>query len=77
MEHLVDEARIRAAAASVERTREQLRALAASIADTEEYLASTFEQAAQMRPHAAERLLSVAEEARRFAAEEREREVAI
>jgi hypothetical protein len=45
--------------------------LAARIADTEENVADVYEDAARLRPHAAERLRARAVEARDFADQER------
>jgi acyl transferase domain-containing protein len=67
----IDEERLRKLATSLERTRERLAALADSIASTEEDIADVFEQIARRRPHDAERLQAMAEDARQFAAKER------
>lgn len=46
--------------------------LAGEIADSEERVARTYEDSARLRPHAAERLRGAAQEARDFAARERD-----
>jgi hypothetical protein len=46
--------------------------LAGEIADSEERVARTYEDSARLRPHAADRLRGAAQDARDFAARERE-----
>jgi hypothetical protein len=46
--------------------------LAGEIADSEERVARTYEDSARLRPHAADRLRGAAQEARDFAARERD-----
>ena len=46
--------------------------LAGEIADSEERVARTYEDSARLRPHAADRLRGAAQEAREFAARERD-----
>jgi len=49
----------------------RLAAVAESIAESEDMAASTFEESARLRPHAADRLRGAAQDARDFAERER------